>query len=108
MAGTPSTLRAKFSARLREARIAADLSQRALGRRIGLSEEVVSSRITRYERGTSEPDFDTVEKLAKQLGVPVAYLVADNEILAEIILAAAALPLSEQRKLVAELKARKK
>ena len=87
-------------------RQAAGLSQRELGRRIGLLEEVVSSRVTRYELGTSEPDFETAAKLARELGVPLAYLLADDETLAEIILAASKLPVAEQRKLVAELKAR--
>lgn len=107
-AASQSTLRSTFSKRLKDARLAAGLSQRELGRRIGLPEEVVSSRVTRYERGTSEPDFATAEKLAKELGVPLAYLVADNEVLAEIILAASALSLADQRKLAAELKAHKK
>ncbi len=66
----------------------------------------MSSRVTRYERGTSEPDFATASKLAKELGVPLAYLVADNETLADIILAVAALSLGEQRKLAAELKSK--
>src|SRR5688500_690448 len=103
-AAPPLTLRGAFSKRLTEARLAAGLSQRELGRRIGLPEEVVSSRVTRYERGTSEPDFATAEKLANELGVPLAYLVADNDVLAEIILAASALPLADQRKLAAKLK----
>jgi len=37
-----------FTKRLKEARLALDISQRELGRRIGLSEDVVSSRFTRY------------------------------------------------------------
>lgn len=81
------------------------ISQRELGRRIGLSEEVVSSRVTRYELGTSEPDFATAGRLAKELGVPLAYLVADNDAMAQIILSAASLSLSEQRKLASELSA---
>lgn len=101
-----SKLRDIFAKRLKEARLAAGLSQRELGRRIGLSEDVVSSRVTRYERGTSEPDFATANKLAKELGVPLAYLLAENEALADIILAATALTSSEQRKLAAELKVR--
>lgn len=108
MAASESTLRNAFPKRLKEARVAAGLSQRELGRRIGLPEEVVSSRVTRYERGTSEPDFETAQSLAKELGVPLAYLVADNEVLAEIILAAAALSPAEQKQLATELKARKK
>jgi transcriptional regulator with XRE-family HTH domain len=88
--------------------MAAGLSQRELGRRIGLSEDVVSSRVTRYERGTSEPDFATASKLANELGVPLAYLIADNESLAEIILLTSMLTPAEQLKLIAELKANKK
>lgn len=100
--------RSMFTKRLKESRLALGISQRELGRRIGLSEDVVSSRVTRYELGTSEPDFATASKLAKELGVPLAYLLADNDALAEIILAAAGMPAAEQRKLAAELKARQK
>ena len=99
-------LRTVFGQRLKEARLAAGLSQRELGRRIGLPEDVVSSRVTRYERGSSEPDFATALKLANELGVPLAYLLADNDLLAEIILAVSVLPNSEQRKIAAELKAK--
>lgn len=93
-----------FSRRLKQARLALGVSQRELGRRIGLSEDVVSSRVTRYERGTSEPDFSTAGKLAKALGVPLAYLLADTEVLADIIRAASELSPAQQRKLAAELK----
>lgn len=103
-----SNLRSMFTKRLKEARLALGISQRELGRRIGLSEEVVSSRVTRYELGTSEPDFATASKLAKELGVPLAYLLADNDALADIILAAARMSAVEQRKLASELKAKKK
>lgn len=84
------------------------ISQRELGRRIGLSEDVVSSRVTRYERGTSEPDFATAEKLAKELGVPLAYLLADNDALADVILAVASMPPAEQRKIAEDLKEKRK
>lgn len=104
---TPRTnFRDIFARRLKEARRAAELSQRELGRRIGLAEDVVSSRVTRYERGTSEPNFQTASKLAQELGVPLAYLLADNEALADIILAAASLSPTEQKKLATELKKR--
>jgi transcriptional regulator with XRE-family HTH domain len=97
-----------FTKRLKAARLALGISQRELGRRIGLSEEVVSSRVTRYELGTSEPDFSTASKLAKELGVPLAYLLADNDVLADVILAVAAMSPAEQRKTAAELKAKAK
>lgn len=101
-------LRSMFTKRLKEARLAMGISQRELGRRIGLSEEVVSSRVTRYELGTSEPDFATASKLAKELGVPLAYLLADSDTLADIILSATSMSPTEQRKLAAELKAKTK
>lgn len=103
MAKSDSKLRDRFSARLRAARLAAGLSQRELGRRMGLSEDVVSSRVTRYERGTSEPDFQTASLMARELDVPLAYLVADSDVLADIILAADALSATEQKKLASHL-----
>lgn len=80
------------------------LSQRELGWWIGLSENVVSSRVTRYESGTSEPNFQTATRLAHEVGVPLADLFADSDELAEIILAASIMPLTEQKKLTAKLK----
>lgn len=68
---------------------------------------MVAMARTRYERGSSEPDFATASKLANELGVPLAYLIADDELLAEIILAVSVLSISEQRKLAAQLKAKK-
>jgi transcriptional regulator with XRE-family HTH domain len=97
-----------FMKRLKKGRLALGISQRELGRRIGLSEDVVSSRVTRYELGTSEPDFLTASLLAKELGVPLAYLLADNDTLADIILAVADMSLTEQRRMAAELKAKAK
>lgn len=98
-------LRSLFTKRLKEARLALGISQRELGRRIGLAEDVVSSRVARYELGTSEPDFATAGRLAKELGVPLAYLLADTEALGDIILLAATLSPAEQRKLAADLRA---
>lgn len=102
------TVRTMFTKRLKKARLALGISQRELGRRIGLSEDVVSNRVTRYELGTSEPDFETASKMAKELGVPLAYLLADNDALADIILSVANMSPTEQRKTAAELKAKAK
>lgn len=104
MAISDERLRELFSRRLRDLRLAAGISQRELGRRIGLSEETVSSRVTRYEKGSSEPDFGTANKLAKELGVPLAYLVADTEVLAEIVAFVSTLSPSEQKKLAQQLR----
>src|SRR5689334_14115079 len=104
MANLPKKLRDAFAKRLRELRLSARLSQRELGRRIGLPEDVVSSRVTRYEKGTSEPDFETAGKLAKELGVPLSYLVADSDLLAELILLLSKMSPGDQRRILASLK----
>lgn len=86
--------------RLREARVAAGLSQKALGIRADLDPFVASTRINRYERGIHAPDPATAKKLAKVLGVPLAYLYADNDRLARMIKAFGALSASEQERLL--------
>lgn len=74
-----------FALRLREARLAAGLSQKNLGIEAGLDPFVASARVNRYEKGTHEPHSNMAAKLAEALGVPLAYLYADDEKLAEVI-----------------------
>ena len=81
-----STARALFAARLVQARELRGLSQRALGDRMGLGKEKGSSRINRYEHQVTAIGFDNLDKLAEVLGVPVAYLLADNAAMADAIL----------------------
>ncbi len=47
-----------------------------------------SARMNQYERGKHTPDWLTVERLATVLGVPVAFLYAedDDDDLAELLL----------------------
>lgn len=74
-----------WARRLKEARIAAGLSQKQLGIEAGLDPSVASTRINRYELGVHKADLVIVQKLAKVLGVPVAYLYADDDGLARLI-----------------------
>lgn len=74
-----------FTKRFKEARLAKKLTQEQLGLAIGLDEFVASTRINRYEKGTHQPDFLMLSKIANVLDVPPAYFFADDE-LAEIIL----------------------
>lgn len=53
---------------------------------MGLDKKLASSRVNRYENETSGIDLDGLGKLAEVLGVPMAYLVAEDEAIAEIIL----------------------
>ena len=74
-----------YSRRLREARDARGISQRALGIQAGLDEFVASTRVNRYETGVHQPDLQTLQRLAKVLGLPVAYFYAEDDELARLI-----------------------
>ncbi|MCD9027835.1 helix-turn-helix domain-containing protein [Luteimonas sp. BDR2-5] len=74
-----------YSRRLREAREAHGISQRALGIQAGLDEFVASTRVNRYEAGVHQPDLQTLQHLAQVLGLPVAYFYAEDDDLAQLI-----------------------
>ena len=80
-----SGLDEQWGARLRRARLAAELSQRKLGVDIGLDESAANARINRYETGVHRPDLLTVSNIADSLGVPMAYFYADTDDLADLI-----------------------
>lgn len=73
------------SRRLREAREAHGISQRNLGIEAGLDEFVASTRVNRYETGIHQPDLQTMQRLAKALGLPLAYFYAEDDELARLI-----------------------
>ena len=97
--------RAVLAARLKAVRTALGLSQAELGVRMGLPEDVASTRINRYERDIHAPDIETAEKMAHELGVPLAYLLTQDERLAEAILKFSRLSVAGQDKILAELDA---
>ena len=76
-----------WARRLKEARLAAGLSQRALGVAAGIDESVASTRINRYEVGVHAPDFGTSVRIAAVLNLPVAFLYCDVDELAEVLVA---------------------
>jgi transcriptional regulator with XRE-family HTH domain len=69
----------QWGARLKQARLAAGLSQKMLGIEAGVDEFVASTRINRYELGIHKPDLLTVRKLAEVLKVPMAFFYADTD-----------------------------
>ncbi len=73
--------------RLREVRLRSGLSQKKLGILAGMDEFSASPRINQYERGKHTPDLQTVERIAKILGIPSAYFYAVDDELAKWILA---------------------
>jgi hypothetical protein len=56
---------------------------------MGLGKETGSTRINRYEQQASAVGFDSLDTLAKTLGVPQSYLLADSPEMADAILALA-------------------
>ncbi|HSM92307.1 MAG TPA: helix-turn-helix transcriptional regulator [Anaeromyxobacteraceae bacterium] len=62
----------KFADNVHKLRLKNKLSQKALARRVGISVSYVSM----LERGHRSPPLETVEKLAKALGVPPPKLLS--------------------------------
>lgn len=62
----------RFATNVRRFRAKKKLSQKALADRIGISVSYVSM----LERGQRSPPLETIEKLAKALGVPPGSLLA--------------------------------
>ncbi|MFS8461108.1 helix-turn-helix transcriptional regulator [Xanthomonas campestris pv. raphani] len=78
-------------------------SQRALGLKMGLEKHVAANRVNRYESQARGIDLDGLGKLAEVLQVPMAYLVAEDEAMADAVLALAQLSPEQRAKAVASL-----
>ncbi|RTL52456.1 MAG: XRE family transcriptional regulator [Rhodocyclaceae bacterium] len=89
-----------YAKRLRQARLAADLSQKALGIAAGIDEFSASPRMNQYERGKHLPDLLTMEHLAQTLGLPLAFFFAEDDALADLLMAWPKLSTTKQRELV--------
>ena len=100
---TKTDMHAHFIARLRAARMAVGLSQTALGMRMGLTKDIASTRINRYETGVSEPDLRTAERMAKELGVSLSWLVCTDPKMADMIAGFAKLDAAGQDALLGTL-----
>ena len=66
----------KFSERLRQLRIARELSQMLLSKYIGVSK----SSVNMYERGEREPNLETLEKIADFFNVDMDYLLGKSDV----------------------------
>lgn len=71
--------------RLKEARLAAKISQKKLGIAAGMDEFSASSRMNHYELGRHTPDYPTLKRIADVLKISPAYFYADNDQVAAII-----------------------
>lgn len=74
-----------ISKHLKEARLAAKISQKKLGIAAGIDEFVASPRMNQYETGKHVPDFTILQKIAKALKIPPAYFYTQEDTLAKII-----------------------
>ena len=76
--------KARFCRRLKTTRKFKKISLEQLGITIGLDESCPSSRISPYENGIHTIEYNTAERIAQVLDVPLAYFYADTEELAEL------------------------
>ena len=86
--------------RLKEARLRAGLSQRELGIAAGIDPSVASTRINRYEVGVHSADYQIAVQLAGVLDVPAAYLYAQDDDIAAVLIALHRAPTTKRRHLV--------
>jgi transcriptional regulator with XRE-family HTH domain len=72
--------------RLRQRREELGLSLEKIGVAIGIDESSARARISRYELGVHEPPLPTARLLAQVLGVPLAFLYCDNDMVAQLLM----------------------
>ncbi len=70
---------------------------------MGLDKSLAGNRVNRYESQARGIELDGLGKLAEVLGVPMAYLVAEDEATADALLVLAQLSPEQRAKAVAEL-----
>ena len=71
--------------RLKEARLAAGLSQERLGVMAGIDEFSASARMNQYERGVHVPNLQLISKIADLLSVPTGYFYTEDDQLAAVL-----------------------
>ena len=92
--------KAPIGKRLKEARIAAEISQKKLGIAAGMDEFVASARMNQYETGKHTPDYTILHRIADALKVPTPYFYTQDNQLAELIKAYGKLKKAQKIKLL--------
>jgi transcriptional regulator with XRE-family HTH domain len=75
-----------FGVRLRQARERAGMSQESVATSAGIDEFSASARLSQYETGKHVPRYAIACKLAEVLRVPVSFLYAQEDSVAELLL----------------------
>lgn len=89
--------------RLAQARKALGISQKELGIRLGMEPSSASGRMNHYEKGRHTPDFQTLERIASELGVPVSFFTCRSDMTAELYCLIEKLDVEEQRALICQI-----
>jgi transcriptional regulator with XRE-family HTH domain len=89
--------------RLYQARKNKGISQRELGIRLGMEPSSASSRMNHYEKGRHTPDYDTLKKMADELGVPVAFFFCESDVTAELLCLIDGLSEEQQKTLIEQI-----
>ncbi|OLQ81482.1 transcriptional regulator [Photobacterium proteolyticum] len=90
--------------RLKSARKAAGYTQQQLGMALGMEPNTASARMNQYEKGKHTPDYQTMKRIADELGVPVAYFYCDDDLLAELICALGKMDSQKQKEMLELIK----
>lgn len=69
----------------------------------GIDEMSASARISQYENGRHLPRYQIAVRLARGLGVPVAYLYTPDELTAQLLLTWCDVPLPQRAKVLQQL-----
>ncbi|WP_152566109.1 hypothetical protein [Lysobacter antibioticus] len=69
-----------------------------------LSARLENSRFFRYLKPGEEPELALLQSIADELGVPVAYLLTDSDLLAQMVLAFGLLSEGQQRRVLNQIK----
>ncbi len=70
-----------------------------------MEDSTASARMNQYEKGKHAPDYQTMQRIAKELGLPVAFFYCDDEVLAQLLCLIAKLSNEKQRELLVSLNA---
>lgn len=71
---------------MKEARLAAGISQKKLGIAAGIDEFSASARMNQYEKGKHTPDYSILKRIGNCIEYPTSYFYTEEDNLAEAIL----------------------
>ena len=91
--------------RLAQARKAVGISQKELGIRLGMEPSSASGRMNHYEKGRHTPDYQTLKRIAEELGVPLSFFLCESDITAKLFCLVDQLTEQQQLDLIAEIQA---